>query len=38
VYTLQIARDLGRVDDVARTIVGWHTVGEPSLAIAASAG
>ena len=38
VYTLQIARDLGRVDDVARTIVGWHTVGEPSLAIAGSAG
>lgn len=38
VYTLQIARDLGRVDDVAQTIAGWHAVAEPSLAIAGSAG
>jgi hypothetical protein len=30
VYTLNIVRDLNRVEEVARTILGWHSDGARS--------
>lgn len=38
VYALAIGRDLARIDDAARTIVGWHRAGSDAPSLATVAG